>query len=319
MQMYIFIRTIIICQLIILSLLVTSSALAADNRNYSKIIPLPSVELESVLFRWLKKRGYRVSLISLKDRQYSLVADKGDNKLQITVTPYSSLAARISPSYTVNNDQTDQTELTELWVYLRLYSGDIDTKDTVNDQSIPAVILTKAKSVVCIKGSTNNHPVQFSGFILNNDGIIISTAHDLENAKELTIIFSDGRKTAGNVIKIDNYNDLSLISFNDEYESSIPLENSRNILENGEMVYSIGCPMDHKGRILSGLIDGNLKRVNSLHLWQAKIETLPGSSGSPVFDVKGNLVGVIKGSYRGTRSMGFIITMGAVIEFLSEL
>jgi len=267
----------------------------------------------------LMKKGYRVSLISLKDRQYKLVAVKGDEKWQITVIPYSPLASRISTSYTFNNNQPAQTELTQLWEYLRLYSSDIYTKDTVSDQSIPEVILTKANSVVCIKGNINNQPVQFSGFILNKDGIIISTAHDLENAKELTIIFSDGRETAGNVIKIDKYNDLALISFNDKYESSISLINSRNILENGEMVYSIGCPMNHRGRILSGLIEGTLRRVKNLHLWQVKIETLPGSSGSPVFDVKGNLVGVIKGSYRGTQSMGFIITMGVVIEFLSEL
>lgn len=317
--MYIFFRIIIVCQLIVLSLLLTSSALAADYRNYSKIVPLPNAELESVLSRWLMKRGYRVSLISLKDKQYKLVAVKGDKEWQITVMPYSPLASRMSASYTFNNDQPDQTELTKLWEYLRLYSGDIYAKDTVSDQSIPEVILTKANSVVCIKGNINNQPVQFSGLILNNDGIIISTAHDLENARELTIIFSDGRETSGYVIKIDNYNDLSLISFNDKYESSITLKNSRNILEDGERVYSIGCPMNHRVRILSGLINGTLRRVNSLHLWQVKIETLPGSSGSPVFDVKGNLVGVIKGRYRGTQSMGFIITMGTVIEFLSEL
>jgi len=95
MQMYSFIRSIIICQLIILSLLITSSALAADYMNHSKIVPLPTVELESVLSRWLMKKGYRVSLISLKDRQYKLVAVKGDEKWQITVIPYSPLASRI--------------------------------------------------------------------------------------------------------------------------------------------------------------------------------------------------------------------------------
>ncbi len=309
---------IIISHLFVLSLLLASSTLDAECGDVSHIVPLPSAEAETVLSHWFMKKGYAVSQISVKDNRYSLAAVKKDKEWHITVTPYSPLASRISASLS-DNGPSSQDELTALWEYLRLYSGDTDTKDTVAERSVPELILDKASSVVCIKGNINSKSLQFSGFILNNDGIIISTAHDLENARELTIVFSDGKETAGTVIKTDTYNDLSLISFDTAYESTIKLKNSRNILYNGEKVFTIGCPMNNRGKILSGLIDGNLRRVNSLHMWQAEIETLPGSSGSPVFDVTGNLVGVIKGSYRGTKSKGFIITMGAVIEFLSEL
>ncbi len=317
-QMYSFIRKITFCQFIILSFILISSSITADYRDIPKKVPLPAVELESVLSRWLIDTGYEVSRISLKGNKGILIAVKGNEKWQITIIPHSPLASHVSVKYTLNN-QSDQNKLSELWEYLSLYSKDIHEGDTVTEESIPAVILSHAKSVVCIKGKINNQPVQFSGFIVGSDGIIISTAHDLENAQELTIIFHDGKETTGKVIKSDTYHDLSLLDINSTFALSISLTKSRNLLDNGEKVYSIGCPMNNRGKIHTGFIDGSLRRVNSLLLWQANIETLPGSSGSPVFDIHGNLVGVVKGSYQGTESIGFIITMGTVIEFLRAL
>ncbi len=317
-QMYNIIRKITVCQLIILLFILISSSVNADYRDIPKIVPLPAVELESVLFRWLIDTGYEVSPISLKGNKEILTAVKGNEKWQISVMPYSPLASRMSVEYTPNN-RSDRNKVSDLWEYLRIYSKDIQEGDTKTEELIPAVIQSHAKSVVCIKGKINNQPVQFSGFIVDSDGIIISTAHDLENLRELTIIFHDGKETAGHVIKSDIYHDLALLDINSTLTLSISLTKSQHLLENGEKVYSIGCPMNNRGRINSGFIDGSLRRVNSLFLWQANIEILPGSSGSPVFDIHGNLVGVIKGSYRGTESTGFIITMETVREFLRGL
>jgi serine protease Do len=48
------------------------------------------------------------------------------------------------------------------------------------------------------------------------------------------------------------------------------------------------------------------------------METLPGSSGGPVFDGDGRLVGVVKGRYRGTESKGFVIPARTIVDFLEE-
>jgi V8-like Glu-specific endopeptidase len=77
--------------------------------------------------------------------------------------------------------------------------------------------------------------------------------------------------------------------------------------------------MNHNGQFHSGFIEGAPRRIDNLLLWQVRMGTLPGSSGSPVFDAKGNLVGIVKGSFRGAESTGFIITIGSIIEFLSAL
>jgi serine protease Do len=61
------------------------------------------------------------------------------------------------------------------------------------------------------------------------------------------------------------------------------------------------------------------KRVEDLILWQVQMKIYPGSSGSPVFDGMGKLVGIVTGRYRGTDSVGFLIPFGTLMEFLKEM
>jgi serine protease Do len=84
----------------------------------------------------------------------------------------------------------------------------------------------------------------------------------------------------------------------------------------GEKVYSVGCPMDLVGSVFPGIINGPPRRVNELTYWQVNMEIHPGSSGSPVFDVQGNLVGIVKGRYRGTQTIGFLIPIETIIAFV---
>jgi serine protease Do len=58
--------------------------------------------------------------------------------------------------------------------------------------------------------------------------------------------------------------------------------------------------------------------VNGLPLWQARIHIDPGSSGSPVFDGHGRLTAIVKGRYRGTNSIGFLIPFETLLHFLEK-
>ena len=67
-----------------------------------------------------------------------------------------------------------------------------------------------------------------------------------------------------------------------------------------------------------GIVEGPPAMVNGQPLWQVNMEVLPGSSGSPVFDQDGRLVGVVKGRYRGTETRGFLIPIDTILEFLGR-
>ncbi len=289
----------------------------ANYKTIEKVVPLPTVELEVIIVQWLLDNGFDVSQHSTRNNQSQIIVKKGDEKWQVTVISSSPLASKVS--VTCLKENQDNPEIKGLWEYIDHYTRDEITGNPFMNESVPEFIGSYSKSVVCIDGTINSKPVQFSGFILDRDDIVISTAHDLENILNLTVTFYNGKKTKGTIIRADYDKDLSLIKITSVIKSSISLRNGRTLLDDNEKVYSIGCPMNSNGKIHSGLIDGAIKRVNSVYLWQAQIKTLPGSSGSPVFDVEGNLVGVVKGSYRGTESIGFIISMRTVIDLLQEL
>ena len=58
--------------------------------------------------------------------------------------------------------------------------------------------------------------------------------------------------------------------------------------------------------------------MNDQPLWQAHMEIYHGSSGSPVFDVNGNIVAMVKGRYRGTTTTAFLIPMETILIFFKE-
>ena len=86
----------------------------------------------------------------------------------------------------------------------------------------------------------------------------------------------------------------------------------------GDRVYSIGCPNNLNGLVFQGTVNSPPRLVNNQLLWQVNMETHPGSSGSPVFDGNGKFFGVVKGRYRGTDTIGFLIPFKTVNRFLEE-
>jgi serine protease Do len=154
---------------------------------------------------------------------------------------------------------------------------------------------------------------------VDEKGMIISTAHDLKEIKEISVALYSGRKIKGQVVKIDPQRDLILVDVGIKLDNPICLDKGRNSLNMGEPLFSVGCPINHGGMIYSGIINSSPRRVKDLVLWQVNMTIHPGSSGSPVFDIHGNLVAIVKGRYRGTESVGFLIPFETILAFLKEI
>lgn len=301
----------------ILSFILGSSYLFATTESIQRLYPIPVTEAEEILSRLLIDSSFEVSQTSLEFGRIRLNAIKGNESWQVILMPYSPLASYVMAEYTMNG-KPDQSKLKELWGYLESYSQSLTLERKNINQEIPTAVLSQRESVVCIKANNRNEPLQFSGFIIDKKGLIISTTHDLKDVREVKVILYNGQEYKGHLVKMDSYRDLTLIDINTKVNSSISLTKGRNFVRIGEKAYSIGCPLNHQGSILFGVIDGLMTHENKLPLLQVDMEILPGSSGSPVFDVKGNLVGIVKGRYRGTVSVGFLIPMETLKDFLRE-
>ena len=300
-----------------LNLFLAPPSLFAQQKGSSKLYPLPIVEAAGALSHWLMQSGFEVSRSSFETEAVRLIGLKGNERWEIVLRPHSALASSIQAQFTLKG-KPDPAKPEILWIFLENHSKGTSGEEKNGNQGSPAWIVMKKEFVVCIKAKRENEPIQFSGFLIDPRGLILSTAHDLKEIEEIKVILNSGGEYKGRQVKTDPFRDLTLIDIDLRFHSFIPLEKGRNLLEMGEKVYSIGCPQEHQGMIHSGTIKRHLKQSNDLPLWQVEMEILPGSSGSPVFDGEGNVVGVIKGRYRGTDSVGFLIPLGTVMDFLKE-
>lgn len=305
--------------LIILLLLIIFSGSVQAVTVPSKSYALPIGELKYVLTNWLEESGREVSSCELEMGKIDLVVLGPHQKWKIQLRPQSTLATHV----TLLGDKADQGFLKfeeELWNFINAYLGPNKNrqKELPAVSKIPKIIASKIGAVVCISTSCNGIDSQFSGFIVDAQGTIICTAHDLIKCKTIMVTDQHGNAYPGKLVKLDMTRDLALIQSALKPSQTISLDKARLSLRREELLYAIGCPMNQVGEIIIGCVTDRPVKADGLHYWKVSIETSPGSSGSAVFDAKGVLVGMIKGRLRGTNTIGFLIPMDRIRAFVNE-
>jgi S1-C subfamily serine protease len=283
-----------------------------------QIYPLPNTETEEVVVHWLQRMGYHLRRSAIDNHGVRLYAQKGARGWQITLRPHSPLATRVKATHTVDGT-ADPSRLPRLWTLLDGHMKTVTGQPAQDRQTMPANILSKSESVVCIYVGYPKETLQISGFIIDRKGLIICTAHGLKDIQQpLTVALRDGRELPGWVVKMDRRFDLSLVDVKTELDAPILLSGGRDLVGDPERLFNIVCATHSNGSILSGAVSGPPRKTNNQLLWQVNMQIHPGSSGSPVFDLQGNLVAVVKGRYRGADTVGFLIPFGSLMKFMSD-
>lgn len=281
-----------------------------------RLYPLPLAEMEKILSQWLIDSGFEVIR---REKEGSRVQLKGLREKEIwdlNLRHQSPLASWVQAHHVVSG-QASQDRIGPLWSFLDDYLKEGEKARLIPPEEVPSRVKMRMETIACIKGNNGREEIQFTGFAIDPKGLILSTAHDLKGVQEVTILLSNGQVKKGTLTKIDHHRDLTLIDIRSKLNASIPLHQSRNSLQNGEKVFAIGCLGDVR-RVFHGTIDGPIRWVNNLPLFQTAMEIQPGSSGSPVFDGQGNFVATVKGRHRGVPSTGFLIPLRTILDFLKE-
>ncbi len=280
----------------------------------SRVYQLPIMEANMVVFEWLATADLPVKNFSSTHGQVVISAGNDSEELRLSLVAHSALATKI----TAINNQDRQFQ--GLWTHFAAYLNTLSKQYPSRSRQIPAAtgLEFKAMSVVCIKTSIAGETLQLSGFAINSTGGILCTAHDLKVGIRVTVQLHDGREIGGQVIRLDPSRDLALVAVPKGLKPFVPLSDGRRSLREKERLFSIGCPMNVQGVIQAGFFQGSTRRLHGWPLWQVNMSMQPGSSGSPVFDAEGRLVGMAKGRYRGTDSLGFIIPVQTLVDFVRE-
>ena len=282
-----------------------------DEMRDTKVFGIPRLEAEQVIIEWLENEGYETGKTLSGDE----VVIKGVKKMalwEIALTHNSPLAAKVSVR------SSPQGKADELWEFLAGYVQRYSSNHGTAGGDGLLSIMDHMESVVCIRALTSGRPTQLTGFVVDNSGLILCTAHTLLKPERITITLSSGQTLEGRLIRADFRKDLALIDCSHAFGSAIALMKSEPVPDMGQRVFSIGCPLDHKGTVSKGFVDGSPRLVDGQPLLQVRIEVEPGSSGSPVFNSKGNLVAVVKGRLKGDNLSGLLIPMETLISFVKD-
>lgn len=289
----------------------------AGEQGSPPLCPLPAGECAEVIVRRFAYYGFEVT----RDPEGSggspirLRAVKGSETLRVSIAAHSSGVSALTVESTRDN-RPDPGPERELRAYLEGYSrGFADSRDN-RPPWIPVAILSREAAVVCVKAGTGERPVLSSGFFADAKGRIVSTAKGLAGVSEITVVLDGGKEIAARIVRADASRDLALIETGAGVASFVPLEAVRPVLRPGLKLYSLGCPRVGQRAFHAGTVQGQIQAAGGFPIWAIRMEMLPGSSGSPVFDDRGVLAGMVKGRVGGSDSDGSIIPTEAVLDFL---
>ena len=140
-----------------------------------------------------------------------------------------------------------------------------------------------------------------SGFIVSPDGVILTNAHVVRDASEVTVKLQDRREFRAKVLGSDPKTDVAVLKIDAKNLPVVPLGRS-NSLQVGEWVLAIGSPYGLESTVTAGVVSAKGRSLpqDSTPFIQTDVAVNPGNSGGPLFNTRGEVVGINSQIYSQT-------------------
>jgi serine protease Do len=163
-----------------------------------------------------------------------------------------------------------------------------------------------------------------SGFIISGDGYIITNAHVVDGADEVLVRLTDKREFKARIVGADRKTDIALLKIE---ARSLPVVQfgDPNRLRVGEWVVAIGAPFGFDNSVTAGIVSAkgrSLPQENYVPFIQTDVAINPGNSGGPLFNMKGEVVGVNSQIYSrsgGYMGLSFAIPIDLAMDVQNQL
>ena len=165
---------------------------------------------------------------------------------------------------------------------------------------------------------------QGSGFIISSDGLILTNAHVVREAKEVTVKLSDRREFSAKVLGTDPATDIAVLRIDANNLPVVRLGDSRRI-EVGDPVMAIGSPYGFEQTATSGIVSAKGRSLPNdavVPFIQTDAAVNPGNSGGPLFDATGAVVGVNSQIYSqsgGFQGLSFAIPIDVALKVKNQI
>ncbi len=203
---------------------------------------------------------------------------------------------------------------------------------TPTDEETRIALLARLeKAVVVIRASNTGLPMDEtlgSGVIASSDGLVVTAAHVVDDARSLQLTLSTGATVEGKVLYLDNVLDIALIRLAEAPPADAVLGDS-NVLRKGATVYVIGNPRGLEFSIATGIVSGRhapehafgeAASASDAEWIQTDAAMNAGVSGGPMFNSRGEVIGIaqsIVSKSGGSEGLGFGIGINSVRKLLT--
>ena len=222
-------------------------------------------------------------------------------------------------------------------------SGQPMTPEQLYAANLASCVGITVNTTVNIFGQTTTSAASGSGFVLTQDGYIVTNYHVIEEAVDnssvtIEVSFANGDKYTAQLVGGEKDNDVAVIKIDATGLQPVTLGDSDQLVV-GESVYTIGNPL---GELTYSLTDGIVSALDrlittsstnangqtettTLNVLQTNCAINPGNSGGPLFDSYGNVVGIVSAKYTQSTSgvsaegLGFALPINDVKQILSDL
>ena len=234
---------------------------------------------------------------------------------------------QVAPSSTADSASGSDSSITAA-----SSSGSSLTTEQVADLVSPSVVVITTEQVVYSQwswyGQNQVESGAGSGVIISSDGYILTCAHVVDGASTITVTIGDKDYTA-TLVGEDTTSDIAVIKIEADGLTPATVGNSDS-LKVGQSVMAVGNPLGELGGTVTGGMISALNRsvtiqgsssVNTMSLIQMDASVSPGNSGGGLFNMNGELVGIVnaKSSSSDAEGLGFAIPINDAIKVAQEL
>lgn len=160
-----------------------------------------------------------------------------------------------------------------------------------------------------------------SGFIISNDGYIVTNNHVIKDADQIKVILHDNKEYEGKIVGTDPMTDLALIKI--DAKDLVPLKfGSSSETPVGSWVVAIGSPFGLEQTVTAGIISAKGRIIGSGpydDFIQTDASINPGNSGGPLLNLKGEVIGINTAIVRSGQGIGFAIPSDMATGIIDQL
>jgi len=163
-----------------------------------------------------------------------------------------------------------------------------------------------------------------SGFIVSADGIILTNTHVVDDAKEVTVRLTDNREFRAKVIGKDPVSDVAVLRIEAKNLPTVKLGDSGRV-KVGEWVVAIGSPYGFDNSVTAGIVSAKARSLGGdsyVPFLQTDAAVNPGNSGGPLFNLKGEVIGINSQIYSrngGFQGLSFAIPINVAYRVENEI